>query len=138
MIPKHLTRGHMQTPAVRQNAGRGQQGRIAVSPQAIRTIAGRAVAECYGVVGIAARRLRSGMAELLPPQRYHQGIVVRFINEQIVIDLYVVMEYGLRISEIAHNIMNNVKFAVERMLDLPVVQVNVHVQGLRVSEREGR
>ncbi len=115
-----------------------------MSPQAIGTIAGRAVTECYGVVGIAARRLRYGAAELLPPGRYHQGVEVQFHNEQIIIDLYVVLEYGLRISEIAHNIMSSVKFAVEQMLGMPVVQVNVNVQGLRVSaaedvrEREGR
>jgi uncharacterized alkaline shock family protein YloU len=121
-----------------------RRGKIEVSPQAIGTIAGRAVTECYGVVGIAAKRLRYGAAELLPSERYHQGVEVQFSNEQIIIDLYVVLEYGLRISEIAHNIMSSVKFAVEQMLGMPVVQVNVNVQGLRVNasedthEREGR
>jgi uncharacterized alkaline shock family protein YloU len=41
-----------------------------------------------------------------------------------------VLEYGLRISEIGHNIMSTVKFAVEKMLGVPVVAVNVNVQGL--------
>jgi len=128
----------MRAPIAGPSTEIAPKGKIEVSPQAIRTIAGRAVTECYGVVGIAARRLHGGMAELLPPQRYHQGIVVHFTNGQIVIDLYVVMEYGLRISEIAHNIMNNVKFAVEQMLGVPVVQVNVNVQGLRLSEDDKR
>lgn len=135
----------MQPSDTEQSTGQPpRRGKIEVSPQAIGTIAGRAVTECYGVVGIAARRLRYGAAELLPPERYHQGVEVQFRNEQIIIDLYVVLEYGLRISEIAHNIMSSVKFAVEQMLGMPVVQVNVNVQGLRVSaaedvrEREGR
>ena len=115
-----------------------RRGKIEVSPQAIGTIAGRAVTECYGVVGIAAKRLRNGAAELLPAERYHQGVEVQFSNDQIIIDLFVVLEYGLRISEIAHNIMSNVKFAVEKMLGMPVVQVNVNVQGLRVSTPDGR
>jgi uncharacterized alkaline shock family protein YloU len=116
--------------------GAVRRGKIEVSPQAIGTIAGRAVLECYGVVGMASRRLRNGAAELLPPDRYHEGVEVQFRNEQIIIELYVVVEYGLRISEIAHNIMSNVKFAAEKMLGLPVVQVNVNVQGLRVSAPE--
>jgi len=130
----------MQISSTEQAAERGQQrrGRIEVAPQAIGTIAGRAVIECYGVVGMASKRLRSGAAELLPAERYHQGVVVQFQNEQIIIDLYVVLEYGLRISEIAHNVMSSVKFAVEKMLGVPVVQVNVNVQGLRVSAPDVR
>ena len=135
----------MQLPDTEQTSAQpSRKGKIEVSPQAIGTIAGRAVTECYGVVGIASKRLHNGAAALLPPERYHQGVEVQFSSEQIVIDLYVVLEYGLRISEIAHNIMSSVKFAVEKMLGMPVVQVNVNVQGLRVSasedtrEREGR
>lgn len=129
----------MQMSQTEQTADQRQRrGKIEVSPQAIGTIAGRAVVECYGVVGIAGKRLRNGAAELLPADRYHQGIEVQFSNEQIIIDLYVVLEYGLRISEIAHNIMSSVKFAVEKMLGVPVVQVNVNVQGLRVSASDAR
>jgi len=129
----------MQLSETEQTAeSRQRRGKIEVSPQAISTIAGRAVSECYGVVGIAGKRLHNGMAELLPAERYQQGIEVQFSNEQIIIDLYVVLEYGLRISEVAHNIMSNVKFAVEKMLGVPVVQVNVNVQGLRVSAPDAR
>jgi uncharacterized alkaline shock family protein YloU len=129
----------MQMSETEQTAEqRHHRGKIEVSPQAIGTIAGRAVSECYGVVGIAGKRLHNGTAELLPAERYYQGIEVLFSNEQIIIDLYVVLEYGLRISEIAHNIMGNVKFAVEKMLGVPVVQVNVNVQGLRVSAPDAR
>jgi uncharacterized alkaline shock family protein YloU len=127
----------MQLSDTEQTTGQhSRRGKIEVSPQAIGAIAGRAVIECYGVVGMASKRLHSGAAALLPPERYHQGVEVQFSNEQIIIDLYVVLEYGLRISEIAHNIMSSVKFAVEKMLGMPVVQVNVNVQGLRVSALE--
>jgi uncharacterized alkaline shock family protein YloU len=129
----------MQLSETEQPATPSQRrGKIEVSPQAIGTIAGRAVSECYGVVGIAGKRLHNGTAELLPAERYHQGIEVQFSHDQIIIDLYVVLEYGLRISEIAHNVMGSVKFAVEKMLGVPVVQVNVNVQGLRVSAPDVR
>jgi uncharacterized alkaline shock family protein YloU len=51
----------------------------------------------------------------------------------VVIDLYVIMEYGMRVSEVAHSIMSSVKFACERSLDVHRVRVNVFVQGIRVS-----
>jgi uncharacterized alkaline shock family protein YloU len=120
------------SPAVGETPSR--QGKIEVSARAIATVAGRAVADSYGVVGIAARRPRFGGVEILIPEHYSRGVVVRFEKDYVRIDLYVVLEHGLRITTIAHNIMANVKFAVERTLGLRVVQVNVNVQGLRVSE----
>ena len=122
-------------PAPNQAQGVSQQGKIEVSSRAIATVAGRAVAECYGVVGIAARRSRLGLGtvESLAPAQYARGIEVRFVDDHITIDVYVVLEFGLRIIEIAHNIMESVAFAVEQALGLRVVQVNVNVQGLRVS-----
>jgi len=102
-----------------------------VLPNAIHTIAVQAISECYGVVGIAAPRLRNGQAVLLPPERSNQGVQVRLVNDQLILEVYVALEYGLRISEIAHNIMSSVKFSVEKMLGIPVAQINVNVQGLR-------
>jgi uncharacterized alkaline shock family protein YloU len=61
---------------------------------------------------------------------------VRLDGDQIIIDLYVIIEYGTRISAVAHNIMSNVKFSVEKSLGVPVAEVNVHVRGLRVSSKD--
>ena len=91
---------HGQAPAENEPAGR-----IEVSTRAISTVAGRAVAQCYGVVGIAARHPRFTTVETLPPEHYGRGVEVRFVDDHVSIDLYVVLEHGLRISEIAHNIM---------------------------------
>jgi uncharacterized alkaline shock family protein YloU len=110
-------------------------GTIEVSARAIASVAGRAVAECYGVVGLAARRPRVGGLELLSRPPYERGVEVRFIEDHVTIEVYVVMEYGLRISEIARNLIKDVKYAVEHALGLPVVEVNVNVQGLRVNSR---
>jgi len=108
-------------------------GKIEVMPRAIASIAGRAVAESYGVVGVAAKYPRTIGVELLAPKHYGRGIEVHFADDYITIDLYLVLEYGLRITEIAHNVMSNVKFAVEQALGLQVVKINVNVQALRVN-----
>jgi len=116
--------------AIQPQNGLRPLGRIEVLPNAIHSIAVRAISECYGVVGITAPRLHNGRAVLLLPEQSNQGVRVRVVNEQIIIDVYVALEYGLRITEIAHNIMSSVKFSVEKMLGIPVSQVNVNVQGL--------
>jgi len=111
----------------------GRLGRIEVSPAAIAGLAAAAVLECYGVVGMSRRTLRDGLAEILRHENCRRGVQVRIVDQQIVIDLHVVLEYGVRISEVAHNVMENVKFRVEKVLGVPIDEVNVHVQGLRVS-----
>jgi uncharacterized alkaline shock family protein YloU len=114
-----------------------QLGKIEISSTAVASLASQAVLESYGVVGMAARNLKEGLAELLAPGAGYRGVDVRFSSDgQITIDLYVIIEYGTRISEVAHNIMSAVKFRVEKALGMPVAEVNVHVQGLRVSRED--
>jgi len=104
-------------------------GKIEISPVAIASLANHAVLKSYGVVGMSAQPLKQFLT-----RDAKRGVQVYVGDQGITIDLYVVVEYGTRISEVAHNIMENVKFAVEKALGVPVAQVNVHVQGLRVSE----
>ncbi len=109
-------------------------GRIEVSPLAVASLASEAVLGCYGVVGLAAAgTLRDGLVEILQRDATHRGVEVRIHEGGIVVDLYVVVEYGTRISEVSHNIMETVKFRLERALGMPLTKVNVHVQDLRVS-----
>lgn len=126
----------LPSPAAHDGEPDHWHGAIEVSSRAIATVAGRAVAQCYGVVGIAAAHPRLATVELLDSAHYSRGVVVRFAHNHITIDLYVVLEHGLRITEIAHNIMANVRFAVAQALGTPVVRVNVNVQALRVSGGE--
>jgi uncharacterized alkaline shock family protein YloU len=107
-------------------------GRIEISPQAIATLAGEAVLRCYGVVGMANKNLIDGIADLLAPDRWGRGVDVRVREGQITVDLYVIVQYGTRISEVAHGVMHGVQYALEQALGVPVAEVNVHVQGLRM------
>lgn len=108
-------------------------GRIEVSPTAIASLASQAVLESYGVVGMATKDLASGIVEILQPASHRRGVAVHIGDDRIVIDLYVVIEYGTRIAIVARNIQSVVKYTVEKALAVPVAAVNVHVQDLRVS-----
>jgi uncharacterized alkaline shock family protein YloU len=110
-------------------------GKIEVAPRAIATIAANAVGRSYGVVGMAPHTLREGVAQVLHQVDAHRGVEVHIGDTEIAIDLYVILEYGTRISEVARNIQENVRYAVERALGMPIGRVNVRVQGLRMNDR---
>lgn len=124
---------HEDKPAVEAGQQSGRLGKIEVSPRAISHLASRAAQASYGVVGLASRHARPGLAELLRREEEHKGVEVKLSDQRVIIDLYVIIEYGTRISEVARNIMSNTKFAVESALGVSVVSVNVNVQGIRVS-----
>lgn len=113
-------------------ANKQPKGHIEVSTAAIASLVNEAVLNCYGVVGTAIKDLPMGIANLLSPDS-KRGIEVHINDGHIVIDVYIVIEYGTRIAAVARSVMNVVKFNVERALGMPVAEVNVHVQGLRVS-----
>jgi uncharacterized alkaline shock family protein YloU len=108
-------------------------GTIQVSPTAIASLASQAVLDCYGVVGVATKDLASGIVEILQPASHRRGVDVQIDEDRIVIDLYVVIEYGTRIATVAKNVQSVVKYTLEKALGVPVVAVNIHVQDLRVS-----
>jgi len=110
-------------------------GRIEVFPSAVAAIAGHAAMHCYGISGMAGRGLREGFAELLRRENVDKGVDVVQVEEGLVIDVYVIVQYGIRISEVAHNLQETVKFEVERSVNVPVIQVNVNVQGVREERR---
>jgi uncharacterized alkaline shock family protein YloU len=108
-------------------------GKIEVSPLAIASAASRVVLECYGVVGIADRKLKHGKAELLEDSDYNRGVIVSIQGGAVVIEVYIVVEYGTRISEVANNVISTVRDSLQRMLGVASIRVKLNVQGLRIS-----
>lgn|SRR5574341_329140 len=108
-------------------------GGIHVSPTAVATIASQALLTSYGVVGMASKNAINELAATITRDPHH-GIDVRAEGGQIVIDVYVIIEHGTRISTVAESVIDAVRFNVEKALGIPVHQVNVYVQGLRVAE----
>lgn len=109
-------------------------GRIEVAPSAIASLAAEAVKECYGVVGMSSRSFLTDIAGTLQ-RNTPRGIDVHVKDDSVVVDVYVIVEYGTRITEVAGGVMRRVRFTLENTLGLRVDAVNVHVQGLRVSDQ---
>jgi uncharacterized alkaline shock family protein YloU len=109
-------------------------GALVVTDRAVADLVGLTVLECYGVVGMASPNLRQGVASLLSRDRIRQGIKVRQVGEELHIKLYVVVEYGLNVAEVAGNVRAQVGYNVERMLGRPATTLRIYVQGVRVGE----
>ena len=107
-------------------------GNVYVSHRAIATIVCQSVLESYGVVGLAAKNFAEGIAQVLvkDPTR---GVDVHFDGKTIMIEVFIIVEYGTRIKSVAASVADSIRFQVEKSIGLPVTQVNVHVRGLRIS-----
>ncbi|MBS4024394.1 MAG: Asp23/Gls24 family envelope stress response protein [Clostridia bacterium] len=116
------------------NEIKNELGKITISHDVIGTIAGYAAIQCYGLVGMARKKLSDGVAELLKKEALQKGVIVRVEGEQIVIDLFIVVGYGTKISTVASNVMEQVKYSVESLTGIKVAAVNVVIQGVRVTE----
>jgi uncharacterized alkaline shock family protein YloU len=110
-------------------------GNIYISHQAISKIASQTVASSYGIVGLAAKNLSEGLAQVIT-KNATSGVDIHFDGSNLVIDIYIIIEYGTRIKSVATSVSDNVRFQVEKTIGLPVKQVNVHVRGLRISNTD--
>ena len=124
---------YMSERPVQPNTRVSPEGTIEVAPRAIAGIVAQAVARSYGVVGMAPANLRDSVGQVLRKEDQHRGIGVHIGKDAITIDIYVVVEYGVRISEVAQQVIATVKYALKQSLALPVAAVNVHVQGVRAQ-----
>ncbi|HEX7058187.1 MAG TPA: Asp23/Gls24 family envelope stress response protein [Bacilli bacterium] len=111
----------------------GENGKILISDEVIAVVAGSAALDCYGLVGMSSRKLKDGIAEMLGRENLGRGVAVRRENDMLHIDLYVIVSYGTKISEVAHNIQLKVKYVLNEIVGLHVDHVNIFVQGVRVS-----
>lgn len=113
---------------------RNELGQISISEEVIATVAGFAALDSYGLVGMASqKRVKDSIAELLGRENVGRGVEVKIQDDRIVIDLYIIVSYGTKISEVARNVMDKVKYTLDNTLGISVDEVNVIVQGVRVS-----
>jgi uncharacterized alkaline shock family protein YloU len=105
-------------------------GIIKISPDVVSVIASLAAGEIKGVAGMSGG-FTDDIAEKFGMKSSSKGIKVQLeANEQAHIDLYLLVEYGVRIQEIAWEVQQNVKKAVETMTGLKVSEVNIHIQDI--------
>ncbi|MFP3124111.1 MULTISPECIES: Asp23/Gls24 family envelope stress response protein [Bacillaceae] len=111
-----------------------EYGQIDISTDVIATIAGGAAVDCYGIVGMASKnQLKDGLTDILRRENFTRGVVVRDENGEVHIDMYIIVSYGTKISEVAHNVQTKVKYTLNQTVGLAVDSVNIYVQGVKVT-----
>jgi len=107
-------------------------GQVNISEDVIAMIAGAAANEAYGIVGMASRG-KNGLAGILKKENLSKGVHVRVEEEKIFIDLYVIIQFGTKISVVAKNTIDKVKYNVESQTGLTVENVNLNIEGIKVQ-----
>ena len=106
-------------------------GDIFVDPEVVETIAGMAVVDCYGLVGMVARNIATGLGSILGVESLRKGVKVQYSEDGSIIDVYVIMAYGLKIHEIANSVREKVAYDLYHEAGLTVAAVNVNVMGIK-------
>ncbi|TDM03992.1 Asp23/Gls24 family envelope stress response protein [Macrococcus carouselicus] len=108
-------------------------GSIDISNDVIAIIAGGAAVECYGIIGMASKhQVRDNIADILRRDNYSKGVIVTQSDGTLDVDMYIIVAYGTKISEIASNVQSVVKYTLEKTLNLKINSVNIYIQGVRV------
>ncbi len=110
-------------------------GAIRIADEVVAVIAGLAATEVEGVAAMSGG-FAGGIAEVLGRRNLSKGVKVEVGAEEARVDLHIVVSYGVRIPDVAWEIQENVKKAIELMTGLRVLQVNVHVQGVSFPTKE--
>lgn len=107
----------------------GEIGSVRITDEVVSIIAGLAAAEVSGVAGMSGG-LAGGIAELLGKKNMSKGVKANIKENKVSIDLYVIMDYGVCIPDVAIKMQEKVKEAVETMTSMEVVEINIHIQGV--------
>lgn len=110
-------------------------GTIKISDDVVAVIAGLAATEVPGVAGMSGGVV-NGITEMLGRKNLSKGVKVQVNEKEAIVDLYIVVDYGVRIPEIAWNVQENVKKAIESMTGLKAAEVNIHVQGVNMEKEQ--
>jgi uncharacterized alkaline shock family protein YloU len=107
-------------------------GLINYSEEVLANIVGLSTMECYGVVGMASKSATDGIWEMTKRENLSKGVKVRSKDNELYIELFIMVQYGTKISVIANNVIQKIRYNMENYTGLKVTSITVNVQGVRV------
>ena len=108
-------------------------GTIFISEDVMLKVVGYAALECYGIVAMSSKRAKDGLVEWLGRENLSKGVQVRMVDDQLDVDLFIIVEYGVSIAEVCKTIVDTVRYKLESMTGVKVRSVNISVEGIRVQ-----
>ncbi len=108
-------------------------GSIYIQSDVVATLAGMVCEKCYGVVGLAARNAKDGVASILTGGNIKKGVTVTADDGGIVVELRIIAEYGTNITAVCKSIANRVRYSLSEYAGINVKRVNVKVEDIRTE-----
>lgn len=107
-------------------------GDITIDNNAIAVVAGFNALDCYGVVDLVTRSAKESFGEIFKNRSFSRGVKITSIDNHIVVDLNIILKYGVSITAVCDSVKSTVKYSVEKFTGMIVDAVNIKVIGVRV------
>ena len=107
-------------------------GTVFITEDVLLKVVGYAALECYGIVAMSSKRAKDGLVEWLGRENLTRGVQIRSVGDMLDVDLFIIVEYGISISEVCKTIVETVRYKLEVMAGVSVRKVNISVEGIRV------
>ena len=107
-------------------------GTIFITEDVMMKVVGYAALECYGIVAMSGKKATDGIVEWLGRENLSKGVQIRNVGDMLDVDLYIIVEYGISISEVCKTIVETVRYKLESMTGVKVQKVGVSVEGIRI------
>ena len=108
-------------------------GTINITETVFANIVGHVANSCYGVVGMAAKSASDGLVSLLKKDHYEKGVKVLSDGDGIIVEMHIVVLYGVNLPAVTRSIAKEVKYNVEQMTGFAVKKVNILIDGMKVN-----
>ncbi|WP_269412234.1 Asp23/Gls24 family envelope stress response protein [Lentibacillus daqui] len=110
-------------------------GKVEIAPEVIEVITGIAASEVDGLSSMRGN-FAAGVVERLGKKSHGKGVKVELTDSGILIDLYVVLNFGVSIPEVAQKLQTNIRQTIKNMTALEIAEINIHVVGIQMENRE--
>ena len=109
-------------------------GTVDVAKDVLATYIGLSATNCFGVVGMSSKTIKDGFATLLGRDSISRGVEIVEKGDALQVNVYVIVGYGTKISEIANNVIQRIQYNVQEYLGLQLDSINLVVQGVRMLD----
>lgn len=114
------------------NVSNGSLGKVEIAPEVIEVITGIAASEVSGVSSMRGS-FTTGVVEKFGKRSHSKGVKVELTNNGIIIDVYVVVHFGISIPHVAQELQTNIRQTLKNMTALDIEEINVHVVGIEMD-----
>ena len=107
-------------------------GTIYIAEDVMLKVVGYAALECYGIVAMSGKRATDGISEWLGRENLSKGVQIRNVGDLLDVDLLIIVESGISISEVCKTIVETVRYKLESMTGVKVRKISISVEGIRI------